>query len=340
MDLIKRLGLKGPLVVAPMAGGPTTVELVAEASKAGALGSFGAAYTKPDSIESFVKAVRLLTDKPFAINLFAPHPIPVFSREGARKAVDATASFRRELLLEDPAVAGPYEEDFGGQFEMVLRQRPAVISYVFGHLPKECVKAARQAGILLMGTATSRDEASALEAESDAIVLQGIEAGGHRGIFDPSAEDPAISAMDLLRQCRGIERPLIAAGGIMSGREASAFLRAGAVAVQMGTAFLACREAGTSAPYRRELAGERHTRTTRAFSGRLARGIENRFMRELDPGSVLPFPVQNKFTRDIRGASAARGSAEFLSLWAGTGKGELWRGPAAELIEKIFAEMG
>jgi nitronate monooxygenase len=339
MDLIKRLGLKGPLVVAPMAGGPTTVELVAEASKAGALGSFGAAYTKPDSIAPFVKSVRALTERPFAVNLFAPHPVPVFSRLQAEKAISATAPFRRELSLKDPTIAGPYEEDFSAQFEAVLRLQPAVISYVFGHLPKECVRAAREAGILLMGTATSVAEAEAIEAECDALVLQGFEAGGHRGIFDPTAEDPAIGAMDLLKQCRHIKRPLIAAGGIMNGWEAVPFLKAGAAAVQMGTAFLACREAGTSEPYRKMLRGDRITRTTRAFSGRFARGIENRFMRELDPASILPFPVQNKFTRDIRSASAAAGSADFLSLWAGTGHGNLWQGSAAELVATIFSEI-
>lgn len=339
MDLMQRLGLRVPLIVAPMAGGPTTIELVAESSIAGALGSFGAAYTKPEGIAPFVRAVREQTNKAIAINLFCPQPEPVFSKAQAQAALAATAPFRLELLLPDPPISGPFEENFAAQFAAALEARPEVISYVFGRLPKECVSAARTAGILLIGTATSLEEALALEAESDAIVLQGFEAGGHRGIFDPQAADPAIGLLELLQSAKNIRRPLIAAGGIMNGLEAARYLKAGATAVQMGTAFLACREAGTSPPYREKLRGPRATRPSRAFSGRWARGIENRFMREMEAAFVLPFPVQNKFTRDIRNASAAAGSAEYLSLWSGSGAGELWEGGAGELIARIAAEL-
>lgn len=339
MDLMHRLGLSVPLVVAPMAGGPTTIELVAQSSIAGALGSFGAAYTKPEGIGPFVRAVREQTNKSIAINLFCPQPEPVFSRAQAEAALAATAPFRRELSLPDPPISGPFEENFQDQFEAALKAQPEVISYVFGHLPAECVSAAREAGILLIGTATSLEEALALEEESDAIVLQGFEAGGHRGIFDPQASDPAVGLLELLQAAKKIRRPLIAAGGIMNGREASRYLRAGAAAVQMGTAFLACREAGTSPPYREKLRGPRATRTSRAFSGRWARGIENRFMREMEAAFVLPFPVQNKFTRDIRSASAAAGLADYLSLWSGSGAGELWEGSAGDLIAQIAAEL-
>ncbi|NEI70231.1 nitronate monooxygenase [Rhizobium lusitanum] len=343
-NLFQRLGLKHPLIVAPMAGGPSSVELVAAASSAGALGAMGGAYSNAAAIEAFAVQVRQRTDKPFSINLFIPHSIPEVASDRVDRAVEATARYRQELELPSPQLEAPYEEDFDAQFEAVLGLRPACFSFVFGLLPAEHVRAAKKAGIPLIGTATTLDEARALEESGvDAVTLQGFEAGGHRGIFDARAADPEIGLRDLLAQCVGTIRvPLIAAGGIMTAGGIRAALQAGAQAVQMGTAFLACAEAGTSAPYRRKLleTPERRTRTTRAFSGRFARGIENRFMDEMDgkPEGILPFPAQNKFTRDMRGASTAKGSPDFLSLWSGTGRGELWQGSAAALIDRLFAE--
>ncbi|EPE97377.1 NAD(P)H-dependent flavin oxidoreductase [Rhizobium grahamii] len=342
-ELLPQLGLKYPLIVAPMAGGPSTPELVVAASAAGALGSVGAAYSNPAAIVEFADKVRQRTNKPFAINLFTPHPAPTVDAAAVERAIAATAGYRAELDLTPPHFSPPFQEDFDAQFEAVLRIRPAVFSFVFGLLAPEHTKAAREAGILLIGTATSPEEARALEDSGvDAITLQGFEAGGHRGIFEPDAADPEILLRDLLAQCREKVRvPLIAAGGIMTAADVRAAFAVGARAVQMGTAFLATREAGTSAPYRSALnVPKRKTRTTRVFSGRFARGIENRFMTEMTPNmdAVMPFPAQNKFTRDLRGASTAKGSADFLSLWAGTGEGELWQGSTAELIDSLFAE--
>jgi len=343
-NLLQQLGLKHPLIVAPMAGGPTSVDLVAAASAAGALGAMGGAYLNAAAIEAFAAQVRQRTDRPFSINLFIPHSVPEVATDRVERAAAATARYRRELELPSPQLVPPYEEDFDAQFEAVLRIKPACFSFVFGPLPAGYVREAKKAGIPLIGTATTLDEARALEESGvDAVVLQGFEAGGHRGIFDAKAADPEIGMRDLLVQCVGtIRLPLIAAGGIMTPSDIRAALQAGARAVQMGTAFLTCVEAGTSAPYRRKLleTPERRTRTTRAFSGRFARGIENRFMDEMDgkPDAIPPFPAQNKFTRDIRAASTAKGLPDFLSLWSGTGKGELWQGSAAELIGRLFAE--
>ncbi|NTJ65429.1 nitronate monooxygenase [Agrobacterium rhizogenes] len=342
-NLFQQLGLRHPLIVAPMAGGPSSAELVAAASAAGALGAMGGAYYNAAAIEAFAAQVRQRTDKPFSINLFIPHSIPEVAAGRVERAAEATARYRQELELASPRLAPPYEEDFDTQFEAALRLKPACLSFVFGLLPADHVQEAKKAGIPLIGTATTLEEARALEGSGvDAIVLQGFEAGGHRGIFDARAADPEIGLRDLLDQCVGIIRvPLIAAGGIMTTGDIRAALQAGAQVVQMGTAFLACSEAGTSAPYRKKLleTPDRKTRTTRAFSGRFARGIENRFMDEMDgkPDAILPFPAQNKFTRDMRGASTAKGSPDFLSLWSGTGKGELWQGSAAELIARLFA---
>ncbi len=331
IDIASRLGLKCPLIVAPMAGGPSSPELVAVASKAGAIGSMGAAYSTPSAIAEFAQKVRSQTNRPFAINLFAPHPQPVVSAGQIDNAIRATAAYRRELGLPAPQLVPPYEENFDAQFEAVLRAKPAVFSFVFGRVSADYLKPARKENILVIGTATTPEEASALqETGVDAITLQGIEAGGHRGMFDADAPDAEITTLDLLRACHPkINVPLIAAGGIMNAKDIQSALQHGAQAVQMGTAFLACEESGTSAPYKAALLknAKRMTQTTRVFSGRLARGIPNRFMREMErqPNAILPFPVQNSFTRDLRRASAAKGSADFLSLWSGTGAGELSR---------------
>ncbi|KAA1182278.1 nitronate monooxygenase [Rhizobium tropici] len=343
-NLFRQLDLKHPLIVAPMAGGPSSVELVAAASAAGALGAMGAAYSNAAAIEAFADQVRQRTERPFSINLFIPHSIPEVAADRFEHAVAATAQYRQELELPSPQLEAPYEEDFDAQFDAVLRVKPACFSFVFGLLSADHVREAKKAGIPLIGTATTLEEARTLEDSGvDAIVLQGFEAGGHRGIFDAAAADPEIGVRDLLAQCVGTIRvPLIAAGGIMTSGDIRSVLQAGAQAVQMGTAFLACAEAGTSTPYRGKLleTSERRTRTTRAFSGRFARGIENRFMDEMDgePDAILSFPAQNKFTRDMRGASTAKGSPDFLSLWSGTGRGELWQGSAAALIKRLFED--
>jgi nitronate monooxygenase len=341
-DFAKRFDLDHPLIVAPMAGGPSSVDLVAESSLAGALGSAGAAYLKPAEIEKFDEKVRAKTAKPFAINLFVPASLPPVSHAQLQAAINATSKYRHEMGLAEPVLSPPYEEDFAAQFAKVMDIKPAVLSFVFGLLDPSYVDDAKKRGIFLIGTATSYEEAQALEASGvDAITLQGVEAGGHRGIFDATAKDPQVKAFDLLQQCIGkIKAPLIAAGGIMNRQQCLSALSLGAQAVQMGTAFLACKEAGTSVPYREALLStNRETKTTRVFSGRLARGIRNRFMTEMEalgPGAILPFPAQNKFTRDLRSASVKRHSPDFLSLWAGTGAGDLWQGSCRDLIFSLF----
>lgn len=340
MDVVEKLGLKKPLIVAPMAGGPTTPELVIASCKAGALGSWGGAYMTGTDLISVVEKIRLQTRAPLNINLFIPDNTHRFELARIERAIEATARFRNELHLQRPEVKPPFEENFDKQFEAVLKLKPAVFSFVFGLLSGEKIREAREAGILVVGGATTVEEALAQEDSGvDAIVLQGFEAGGHRAILDPEASDPGISCLDLLAECsKRLELPLIAAGGIMNSENIRRALQAGAVAVQMGTAFLACREAGTSAPYRRALSAKRNTKLTRAFSGRLARGIENRFMSEVLPDSILPFPIQNKFTRDIRNASIKAGRSDYLSLWCGTGEGELWQGSAGDLIQSLFPD--
>jgi Dioxygenases related to 2-nitropropane dioxygenase len=341
MSLIQDLGIQQPLIVAPMAGGPTTPELVIASCEAGAMGSMGAAYMTSDAIRDFAAKVRAGTNKPFSINLFVSHPQPTVTDEMLKRAVAATQKYRDQLHLPVPTLAPPYEENFDMQIEEVLKIKPRALSFIFGIPHRKYLTAAKAAGIHLIGTATSPQEAQALDqAGFDSVILQGIESGGHRGIFDPSASDPAMTVFELLKQTRSIVQiPLIAAGGIMTREDIQKCISLGADAVQMGTAFLAVKEAGTSEVYRKKLleSSIRKTATTRVFSGRLARGIVNRFMEEMtDPLAILPFQAQNKFTRDIRNASTKAGSPDFLSLWSGTGEGALWTGTTAELIANLM----
>ena len=325
-----------------MAGGPSSPEFVIASCEAGALGSIGAAYSAPQAIEDFYKKVRSKTSGPIAINLFLPQGEPEISEAKLSNAIQATKKYRQELGLPTPTLKPPYEENFDLQFETVLKLKPEVFSFVFGLLKPEYVQAARKEKILTFGAATTFDEALALQDSGvDAITLQGFEGGGHRAIFNSEVSDPNVSMLNLLDQCHvKIKIPLIAAGGIMTSQDIKVAIAHGASAVQMGTAFLACKEAGTSNPYRRALSAPvRSTKLTRAFSGRLARGIENRFMLEMNQhiDAILPFQSQNKFTRDIRNASAQKDSSEFLSLWAGTGEGDLWTGKTADLIHQLFS---
>lgn len=343
-DFIQHFKLRGPLVLAPLAGGPGTPELVAAVCNRGALGSFGAAYSNPVAIGEFVAQVRELTAKPFAINLFIPTPDPVIDPSLAMNALRATAKYRTELEIPVPLVTPPFAQNFDRQFEAVLAAKPAALSFVFGLLPANYLKECRTRGIVTIGTATTEQEALELEASGvDAVVVQGVEAGGHRGIFSSTQEDPQISTRDLVKKCAKLKIPILAAGGLMNGADISRVLEAGAVAAQLGTAFLLCEEAGTSAPYRERLQSSmgKKTALTRAFSGRLARGLENRFLREMaeQQNAILPFPAQNKFTRDIREASVQKGSAEFLSLWAGMGVDKIRELSAGELVEQLFLEI-
>lgn len=278
------------------------------------------------------------------MNLFIPASDPPLTHDQISEALSATRKYREELGLPEPQVKPPFAENFSEQFAVVLRECPAAFSFTFGLLDREKVEACREHGILTIGTATTLEEGIASEKSGvDAVVAQGTEAGGHRGMFSPAQNEPAITALALTKLlAENLKIPVITAGGIMDGRGIADALRAGAQATQLGTAFLACKEAGTSAPYRHALlrSSPKTARLTRAFSGRIARGLENRFMREMDSSraAILPYPAQNSFTRDIRRKCAADGIADFLSLWAGTGVDQIRAMDAASLVKTLFSE--
>jgi nitronate monooxygenase len=338
---------RNPIVQAPMAGGATTPQLVAEVSKAGALGSLAAPLLAPDAILEQAARIRALTDAPFAINLFVQQRPQPPSPEVVAHAVELLRPVWQTFGWEGLPTPATWCEDFGAQFEALLAARPAAASFTFGILDSRQVDRLHDADIFVIGTATNVAEALAWQdAGADAVCAQGIEAGGHRGTFLGSQQD-GIGTMALVPLIADAVRlPVIAAGGIMDGRGIAAALTLGARAVQMGTAFLACDESGIHAAYKQRLLQATReetlarTRLTRAFSGRYARGLVNRFIDTMQTveHAVPPYPVQNALTGAIRGHAGKAGDTEWMSLWAGQGVAMLRAMPAAQLVRTLVAE--
>jgi len=343
---MRQIGLVYPIIQAPMAGNGDTPELVAAVSNAGAIGFIGAAYLNPEQIASVAARVREKTSRPFGFNLFAPLP-PAEPGKNHGVILDRLAPYFAELGLPAPTLPDSPAHTFDDQLAAVLETGVSCFSFTFGLLPPGAVKAIKGRNIFLMGTATTVEEAIALEKSGvDAIVAQGSEAGGHRGTFAGDFISGMVGGMSLVPQVVDAVRvPVIASGGIMDGRGIVAALALGASAVQMGTAFLVCDEAGIPDAYKQAILGAREdqTRVTRAFSGRPARGIVNRFMNEIEAqasdDSIPHFYLQNALTRPLRTAAAKQGRAEFLSLWAGQGIRMARRQPAAELVARLAREI-
>jgi len=343
--LTKRLKIEHPVIQAPLAGGGDTPDLVAAVCNAGGIGFVGAAYSTPAQIIELGRAVRQKTTRPFGINLFAPLPQPD-PIANPQVAVQRVAPFFAELGLPAPSAPTSVSNSFSEQLAAALETDASAFSFTFGILPVEAIEAIKRRGLFLIGTATHVEEAIALEkAGVDAIVAQGSEAGGHRGTFIGDFSAAMVGTISLIPQVvDAVAIPVIASGGIMDGRGIAAALALGASAVQLGTAFLTCHEAGVPNSYKEAIlhAREDQTRITRAFSGRPARGIVNRLMSEVESGggadSIPPFPLQNALTRPLRAAAAKEDRAEFLSLWAGQGVRMARRQSAADLVARLARE--
>ncbi len=340
--LADRIGVEYPVFQAPMAGGPSTPELTAAVSNAGGLGAMGAGYVSADALRQAIRATRALTSRPFCVNVFAPEAPASPSPDEVARAQAALAPFRTEVGLSaagTPAAGQPFRD----QLRVVLEERVPVFSFTFGALAPEDVAALARNGAVVMGTATSAREARALEATGvHAVVAQGAEAGGHRGTFLGPVEGGLAGTLALVPQIVDAVRvPVVAAGGIMDGRGIAAALALGAAAAALGTAFLACPESGASRPYKDAILARRdadETTLTRAFSGRWARGLRNRFTEALASAPVLPYPLQNAMTADLRREAARAGKADLLSLWAGQGVPLARARPAGELLRELVRE--
>jgi nitronate monooxygenase len=310
-----------PILQAPMVGASTGAMAVA-VCQAGGMGALGLGGTAPADIGPAIDAMRAQTTAAFGANLFV---LPPAQPDAAtvEAALARLADWYGEVGEALPAAPNDFAPDFDAQLAALTAAAPPVASFTFGILTQAQVGALHAAGTYVVGTATTAAEARAWAAAgADGISAQGAEAGGHRGHFLAEAEASLVGTMALVTTIRAaVDLPVIAAGGIMDGRGVAAGLALGASAVQMGTAFLLTDQAGVSPPWRRaiETAGDDPTRLTRAFTGRHARGIENRFMRDLRAveDEVPAYPVQNRLTQPLRAAAAKAGNPDLLSLWAG-----------------------
>src|SRR5712675_3783975 len=323
--LTSTLGIEYPFIQGPL-GGLSSQKLTAAVSNFGGLGSFGAHGLAPEAIKDVVGEIRSLTSKPFAMNLWVS-----MEDEGARTS-DENA-FNRSLAplaVHLAALGAPRPEykpyswiRFEDQARALLDEKVPVFSFIYGIPPQEILEECRAKGIVTIGTATTPEEGAALQdAGVDAVVASGFEAGGHRSSFLRAAEDSLTGTFSLVPQIANmVDVPVIAAGGIADARGAIAALALGAEAVQIGTAFLACEESGAGVFHREALRGRKagHTALTKGFTGRLARGIHNRWIEELNETGteILHYPLQRGLVRNLAIPAEAAGRSDLLPLWAG-----------------------
>ncbi|AJF65139.1 nitronate monooxygenase [Streptomyces vietnamensis] len=335
-----------PIVQAPMAGGASCPELVGAVCEAGALGFLAGGYKTAGGLYQEIKRVRGLTARPFGVNLFMP-------QDGRPADPAAVEVYRHQLAGESTWYDTPLGETdegrddaYDAKLAILLEDPVPVVSFTFGCPPRETFHAFDRAGTYTIVTVTSADEAlAAQQAGADAVCVQGVEAGGHQGTYrdDPADEDaPGTGLLTLVTQVReAVALPIVATGGIMRGAQIAAVLAAGADAAQLGTAFLPCPESGAHPLHKQALTDPLFTRTalTRAFSGRPARGLVNRFMREHGPYAPAAYPEIHHLTAPLRKAAATAGDAQGMALWAGQGHRLARALPAGQLVEVLAAEL-
>ncbi|MGB6206868.1 nitronate monooxygenase [Mycobacterium sp.] len=327
-----------PIVGAPMAGGPGTPALAAAVSNAGGFGFLASGYVSAERLADDIAAARAATTGPLGVNLFVPQPsvADVYALDHYADALDEIAE-HYEVEIGHPR----FGDDDGWQqkLEVVADLRPEMVSFTFGAPPPDVMRWFGALGMLLFNTVTSTYEAGvALAAGADGLIVQGPDAGGHRGTFAPDMDPGQESLHELLARIRSAHNvPLIAAGGLGTPEDVAAVINRGAVAAQIGTALLLSDEAGTNAAHRAALQHPEFIKTivTRAFSGRYARGLENDFTRLLDEVAPLGYPEVNQMTAPIRKASVALEDPHGTNLWAGTAYRAARTGPADDIIKTL-----
>ncbi|AXI03032.1 NAD(P)H-dependent flavin oxidoreductase [Aquirhabdus parva] len=327
--LTQLLGITYPIIQAPMLG-VTTPEMVAAVSNLGGLGSLPVGGLSPEKTLALIKKTKSLTQRPFAVNLFA-HDVPTDASAFAH--AQSMAEYLEELAQKHSVAfqSQPISDfqfySYRDQVQVLLDEQIQIVSFTFGILADEIIALFKEKGVVLIGTATCVKEAQILEEKGvDAITAQGIEAGGHRGSFLADVELPQIGSIALIPQMADqVSIPILASGGINDGRTIRAAFILGAAAVQIGTAFIASSESSAIPAYKAALKVAKDTDTvlTRNFSGRFARGIQNEFMREVDvevkqSGRIIPqYPIQNSLTTALRAESQKQNNAQFTNLWSG-----------------------
>lgn len=329
--------LRVPIVLAPLAGGPATVELAVAVADAGGLGFLAAGYKSPDAVAEQIVAFRERTSARLAVNVFTA---PARQSDPASYAPYLQAVRAEGERIGVQAGKPVFDDDsFAGKIDLLAQMRPEVVSFVFGCPPAYVIDRLRGLGITVLITITTPEEAAdAAAAGADGLVVQGLEAGGHRGsaIND---DQPAYGLLSLLALVRArVELPLVAAGGIATGAGLAAVLSAGAVAAQIGTAFLLCPEAGTAPVHRAAIASAAPTAVTRAFTGKPARGIVNRFMVDYGDRAPAAYPELNHVTAPLRAAARKTGDPDLVNLWAGQAHQLARAEPAAEVVARLMNE--
>ncbi|MFH8927420.1 nitronate monooxygenase [Streptomyces pristinaespiralis] len=332
-----------PIVQAPMAGGASCPQLAAAVSETGGLGFLAAGYKTADGMYEEIKQVRGLTARPFGVNLFMPQPGNADpAAVGVYRDQLAGESTWYETPLGDPDRGR--DDGYDAKLAILLDDPVPVVSFTFGCPPRSVFESFGKAGTFTIVTVTTPEEAQAAQwAGADAVCVQGIEAGGHQGTHrdDPSADGSGYGLLALLALVKEtVQMPVIAAGGLMRGSQIAAVLAAGASAAQLGTAFLVCPESAAHPLHKQAMTNPLFVRTemTRAFSGRPARGLVNRFMREHGPYAPAAYPEVHHLTSGLRKAAAKAGDAQGMSLWAGQGHRLAREMPAAQLVGVLAAE--
>ena len=340
-SLTELLGIACPIVQAPMAGFSTPA-LAATVSNAGGVGSLGSAMLDPEQLRAGLRDLRAATNRPVNANFFVHGP-PTEDAERRTRMQARLRPYYDELgiaLPEQPPEPPPPFDD--ARLEVVLSERPGVVSFHYGLPEAAHLEALREAGIRVLSSATTVEEARWLEAQGvAAVIAQGYEAGGHRGTFKSPLDAARIGTMALVPQIvDAVACPVIAAGGIMDGRGIAAALMLGAAGVQLGTAFLGCPDASVSPLHRAALRASDGNRVTRAFTGKPARVLANRYVLEMADAEddALAFPLQRMLSAPLAQAAAARGSGDFMALYAGQGAPLARELPAPELLETLVAE--